>query len=141
MADSIFMHFRFWALVLGSLAAPCAIYLFLLFKRKISRVSVVLFGIVLVVLSSIDVFLLQAFESSARVTASLADDAVFASELSVALYLLPLFFAGVGIHLVAHVLVTHLIDAERRYDSAGRPHRHDEAPPSVPDQDTVATWR
>jgi len=35
-------------------------------------------------------------------------DAVFVSKVSLALYLLPLLFAGVGIHLVSHVLITTL---------------------------------
>jgi len=120
MADTVFAQLRFWLLMVGSVFAPCWIYLFLLLKRAISRISVALFGMVLVGLSAVDVYLLQALEAGAKLTHSLADDAVFASEVSVALYLLPLLFAGVGIHLVSHVLVTHLAEAEEQHQSDSR---------------------
>ena len=32
------------------------------------------------------------------------------------LYLLPALFAGIGINLVSHVLIHHLVSAERRFD-------------------------
>jgi hypothetical protein len=118
MVDTVFAELKFWLLVLGSVLAPCGIYLFLLLKRAISRGSVALFGMALVVLSSLDVYLLQALETRAKLTHSMIDDSIFVSEVSVALYLLPLLFAGVGIHLVSHVLITHLADAEKRYQSS-----------------------
>ena len=47
-----------------------------------------------------------------------ADDAVFVSELSFALYLFPLMFGGVGVNLISHILVSHLVGAERRFSKA-----------------------
>ncbi len=37
-------------------------------------------------------------------------------ESSVALYLLLLMFAGVGVNMISHVLIEHLKGAERRFD-------------------------
>ena len=88
--------------------------------RSISRLTVLLFGITLIAIAGIDVFLLQRLAGMARYTASLLDDTVFASEFSVALYLLPALFAGIGVNLPSHVLVSHLIDAEREFDLEGR---------------------
>jgi hypothetical protein len=53
----------------------------------------------------------------AKLSASFIDDALFASELSLALYLLPALFGGIGINLVSHVLVNHLVQAEKRFKS------------------------
>ena len=55
-------------------------------------------------------------------TASIVDDAVFLSEVGVALYVLPVLFGGIGVNLVSHVLVRHLTQAERRFDAE---HRND----------------
>jgi hypothetical protein len=45
---------------------------------------------------------------------------LFVSEVSVALYLLPLLFAGVGMNLISHILISHLEDAEKRFDREQR---------------------
>ncbi|MNY42955.1 hypothetical protein D3C86_1778840 [compost metagenome] len=52
----------------------------------------------------------------AKNTPSLADDAVFISELSIALYILPVVFGGIGVNLISHVLLRHLTEAEKRFD-------------------------
>ena len=41
---------------------------------------------------------------------------VFVSEYSVALYLLPLIMAGMGINLMSHILHEHVIIAELEYE-------------------------
>lgn len=46
------------------------------------------------------------------------EDLYFASEVALALYLLPMVLAGIGVNLVSHVLVHHLAEAERRFDMA-----------------------
>ena len=69
-------------------------------------------SIALILLSGADVFLLRRLKDMALATPSLLDDKVFASEFTVALYLLPLLFGGVGINLVSHVLVEHLRTVE-----------------------------
>jgi len=58
---------------------------------------------------------------------SLADDALFVSEVRVALYLLPALFAGLGINVISHVLTTHLVAAEKRFAEQQK----DEAKPEV----------
>jgi hypothetical protein len=113
---SVFVHLEFWLLVLFSLVVPTGIYAWLMYKRAISRVTVLLLGIVLVSLSALDVYLLQRVEGQSKITPSLADDEVFLSEVTLALYLLPLLFAGVGINMISHVLIEHLAEAEKRFD-------------------------
>jgi hypothetical protein len=44
------------------------------------------------------------------------DDMIFASEFSIALYMLPVIMAGIGINLLTHVMSEHLIIAELDYD-------------------------
>jgi hypothetical protein len=119
--STVFVELRFWLLVVCSIVAPGVIYAALLAKRTISRKSVLVFGIVLVVLAGLDVYLLQGLARLARLSVSAADDAVFASEVSVALYLLPILFGGVGVNLVSHVLISHLMRAENQFD---REHPH-----------------
>ena len=40
---------------------------------------------------------------------------MFLSEVSLALYLLPAMFGGIGINVISHVLIDHLLDAEKRF--------------------------
>ncbi len=70
----------------------------------------------LILLAGIDVYLLKRLAVMAKDSASLLDDYIFSSELSVALYLLPALFAGVGINAISHILINHLTKSEKRYD-------------------------
>ena len=115
MSTSIFTEVEFWLLIGLSFLLPVWIYWSLLSKRTVAQLTVLLLGVALVGIAALDVYLLQALKSLAQISPSLADDAIFASEVSVALYLLPAMFGGVGINLVSHVLINHLHDAEKRY--------------------------
>ncbi|HUR89583.1 MAG TPA: hypothetical protein VMZ74_10890 [Ramlibacter sp.] len=123
MSNSVFVHLEFWLLVVFSLVVPTAIYTGLLYKRAISRVTVLVLGIVLVLVSALDVVLLQRLEREAKITPSIADDHLFISEVTLALYLLPLIFAGIGINMMSHVLIEHLSEAERKWDEEQPRHR------------------
>ena len=114
---TVFTEVEFWLLVFFSFLLPVCIYWALLTKRTIARLTVLVLGLALVGTAGIDVYLLQLLKSMAQLTASIADDAIFVSEVSVALYLLPALFGGIGINLVSHVLIHHLHDAEKRFDS------------------------
>ena len=116
MSLSVFVELRFWVLVAFSLVLPAGIYGLLLATRSISRVAVLGFGVALVLIAGVDVYLLQSLASLAKTTPSLADDAVFISELSIALYVLPVVFGGIGVNLMSHVLLRHLSEAETRFD-------------------------
>lgn len=116
MSDSIFLKVDFFSLILFSIILPGAIYFYLLRKSAISRNSVLVFSMLLILIAGIDVFLLQRLAVMAKDSASLLDDYVFSSELSVALYLLPVLFAGVGINATSHILISHLTKSEKRYD-------------------------
>lgn len=115
MKNSVFAELGFWTMVVTSVILPACIYGVLLVKRAISPSTVTLLGLALVLIAGLDVYFLQSLAAAVKFSPSLADDAVFVSEVSVALYLLPAMFGGVGINLVSHVLVRHLIEAERRF--------------------------
>jgi hypothetical protein len=116
MNESVFFEIEFILLILFSLILPIGIYAFMMWKRAISRKTVLLLGLVLIVTAGIDVFLLLQLKGFAQSSSSMIDDFFFVSELSVALYLLPALFAGIGINMISHVLIHHLADAERRFD-------------------------
>lgn len=118
MQSSVFIELRFWFLLLFSIVVPSAIYYALLVRRAVSSGTVLALGLLLTVLAGVDVFLLQSLSHLAAKTPSVADDAVFLSEVTVALYVLPVLFGGVGVNLVSHVLVRHLTQAERRFEEA-----------------------
>ena len=118
MSHSVFTQLEFWLLMLCSLLLPVAIYWGLLVRRVVSRNTVLVLGVVLVSMAGLDVVLLQHLAAHAGTTASHVDDAVFLSELSLALYLLPLTFGGIGVNLISHVLIRHLEGAEARFERA-----------------------
>ena len=116
MSLGVFVEMRFWLLVVFSLVLPAGIYGVLLRSRSISSRAVLVFGIALVLISGGDVYLLQSLSSLAKTSPSLADDALFVSELSIALYVLPVVFGGIGVNLISHVLLRHLTEAEKRFE-------------------------
>jgi len=106
---------KFILLVVCSVVLPPAIYSILLLKKAISRSTVLFFGIALIVLAGTDVALINILLASAKHTLSILDARFFASQLKIALYLLPALFAGIGINVVSHILVSHLVSAERKF--------------------------
>lgn len=116
MTFTVFVELKFWLLVAFSLVAPVVIYGVLLVKRAVSRITVLSLGLALVVIAGFDLYLLRSLAAMAHASSSLADDAVFLSEVRVGLYLLPALLAGVGINVISHVLIRHLEEAERRFE-------------------------
>jgi hypothetical protein len=114
-SQSVFGELWFWLTLLVSLVLPFGIYGVLLVKRAVSPITVLMLGFTLVAIAGLDVFLLQRLAAAARLTPSLADDAVFLSEMSLALYLFPAMFGGIGVNVISHVLVRHLVEAETRF--------------------------
>lgn len=114
--SSVFAELRFWLLVGFSVVLPFGIYGVMLAKRAISRTTVLIFGFGLVAISGVDVYLLQSLTALAKHSPSLADDRVFLSEVSLALYLLPVMFGGIGVNMVSAVLLRHLAQAERQFE-------------------------
>ena len=96
-------------------------YGYMMWKRSISRKTVLLFGAMLIAIAGVTIFLLQHLADMAKASPSVLDDRFFASGLSIALYLLPVLFAGIGVNIVSHVLIAHLSDAERRFDRERAP--------------------
>lgn len=112
---SVFAELYFWLLVVCSVVLPAAIYIALLFKRAVSRATILLLGLTLVAVSGVDVFLLQRLEAMSKLSPSLLDDAVFNSEVTIGFYLLPALFAGIGIDVISHVLIRHLDKAQKTF--------------------------
>ena len=127
MNNSVFAQLDFWGMVAVSVLLPCAIYGALLATRSISRITVLLLGFVMIAIAGFDVYFLQHMAVMAKETPSLADDAVFVSEVSFALYLFPLMFGGIGVNLISHILVSHLVGAEKRF-SKEHPGERDRQP-------------
>jgi len=117
MQKSIFLEFEFWALMAFSFVFPLAILVGLLAKRAIARSAVLLFGVLLIVMSGVDFVLLRRLAASAVTSPSVFRDPVFGSELTIALYLLPVVFAGIGTNLISHVLIRHLSAAEKNFEN------------------------
>ncbi len=115
MKFSVFAEIYFWLLVACSAVLPAAIYIGLLFKRAVSRATILILGLTLVAVSGVDVFLLQRLEAMSKLSPSLLDDAVFNSEVTIGFYLLPALFAGIGIDVISHVLIRHLDHAQKTF--------------------------
>ncbi len=115
MPGSVFVELKFWLLVLFSLVAPVSMVWACLTVRAVSRNSVLVIGLALVGIAGFDFYLLQALARAALKTPSLADDALFDSEVTVGLYVLPALLAGIGVNVTSHVLIQHLTDAQRRF--------------------------
>ena len=112
--QSVFVELDFFLLIALSLLLPAAIYGYMMWKRALSRLAVFGFGISLL-LAGVNLVVLRRLADMAAHTPSLLDDQFFTSGISLALYLFPALFAGVGINIISHLLVTHLTEAERRY--------------------------
>ena len=116
MSDSVFFEIEFVALIIFSLILPSCIYAYMMWKKAISRKTVLLYGAILIAISGVSVVLLKRLAEMASASLSSLDSQIFSSEISLALYLLPALFAGIGINIISHVLVSHLSDAEKRFD-------------------------
>jgi hypothetical protein len=113
MTQTVFVELKFWLLVAFSIIVPPLIIWGLLRVRRISRGHVLAVGLLLVAMAGFDVYLLQILKRQSVQTPSTADDAVFNSEITLGLYLLPALLAGIGVNITSHVLLQHLSDAER----------------------------
>jgi uncharacterized metal-binding protein len=118
--NHVFLELEFFALVVFSFVLPVGIYWFLFKRASISRYAVMGLATLLITIAGIDVFLLQTLAELSKATSNSLDDRIFASELSIALYLLPAVFAGIGVNLLSHVLIDHLHRAESRHDRQER---------------------
>lgn len=116
MFNGLLIKTEFWSLVLFSLVVPVGIFWGLMSTRKMSHGTVLGFGILLVVLSGLDFGLLKQIFAITKSMPSLADDKIFNSEYSIALYLLPVLYAGVGTNMISHILISHLKGAEQAFD-------------------------
>ena len=127
MKENLFLQAEFLMLVAFSVVVPGAIFWYMVARRAISRTAVLALGLVLILVGGVDIALLHLLAGKGMTEANSLGERVFASEISVGLYLLPALFAGIGINLVSHVLIHHLVQAERRFDE-NHPRRRDLRP-------------
>jgi hypothetical protein len=116
MSDSVFVELEFYLLVAFSVVLPVGTYVYMMRKRALSRATMVLLGALLVGMSGVTIFLLQRLADMAKATPSMLDDQVFAGGVALALYLLPLLFAGIGVNIISDVLIKHLAVAEAQFE-------------------------
>lgn len=116
METSVFLRLEFILLVAFSIVVPIGIFTLMLAKRAISRVTVFLFALALIVLAGINVVLLRQLAHLAKLSSSAIDNSVFSSEISIMLYLLPAVLAGIGVNVISHLLIAHLKNAEEQFD-------------------------
>ena len=121
MAQSVFFQLEFYLLILFSLVVPAAIFGTMLLKKALSRMVVLLFGVTLLVLAGVDIMLLQKLALLGKSSLSSTQDLFFNSEMSVSLYLLPAFLAGVGVNVISHILIRHLNEAENQFERDREP--------------------
>lgn len=116
MSDHVFFETEFILLLLFSFVVPGTVYTLLYRATSVSRKTVLFFAICLVAIAGFDAALLSRLRDMAAVSASTFDDRLFLGELRIALYLLPVVFAGTGVNLISHVLIHHLTEAEHKFD-------------------------
>lgn len=116
MSKSAFFEIEFILLILFSFVFPAGLYGYMMWKKVISRKSVLIFGIILIAISGVSIILLQRLNGIAKMSLSNIDDQMFSSEVSLALYLLPALFAGIGVNIISHLLISHLDEAEKKFD-------------------------
>ena len=122
MRSGVLLELELVLLVVCSLVAPAGAYAFLYGRWSISRRTVLGFAMLLIVLAGVDVALLQSLTEKARRTPDLPGMQLFTDQLALVLYVLPAALAGLGVNLLSHVLISHLGQAERRFD-----HQHSHA--------------
>lgn len=140
MHSNLLVEFRFWLLVFLSVVVP--VWMCVIQRRKRRRPSFLLvLGLALIAISGADVWLLQALAVVSQATPSLLDDKFFNSGMSLALYLFPVGYGGIGINLISNGLSAHLmpVAAGSRDQGARNPLRPTpgtslsiEAPPVAP---------
>lgn len=116
MTNSVFFQRDFFLLLAFSVFTPIAGYLYLFRRSSVSRRAVLLLALLLMVMAGADVVLIQSLAVAAKTTSAALDQKIFSSEISVALYVLPLVSAGLGINLASHSLFRHLSESEENFD-------------------------
>ncbi|MFZ6676555.1 hypothetical protein [Undibacterium sp. Tian12W] len=115
MENTIFSELKFWLMMIASVVMPFGIYSYLILKKAISKKTTLIFGFALVAIAGMDVYFLKVLSAAAKLSPSLADDTIFVSEISLALYLVPAMFGGIGVNIISHVLIKHLDEANQRF--------------------------
>lgn len=108
MDNPLFLELEFWALLLCSTFLPAVLLIWMTWKRVLSKYIIISIGFFLIFLAGIDAFLLGLLSVEAEATKSILDDKIFHSELSIALYIVPLVLAKIGVSLITHVLCNHI---------------------------------
>ena len=79
MQNSVFLEDEFFLLLVISIIVPVGMYGYMMWKRSISRKTVLLFGSMLIAIAGVTIFLLQHLADMAKASPSVLDDRFFAS--------------------------------------------------------------
>lgn len=112
MNNPLYLEYEFWGVLACSVIFPTIIFVWISWKRSLSRFTLIAIGISLVFIAGADAIFLRLLSAKAKVTPGIIDDHIFVSEISIALYIIPLILAGVGVNLASHVLCNHIIITE-----------------------------
>jgi hypothetical protein len=116
MQEAIEFESRLLLILALSIFIPIVLYGLMMWKKSISRKTVVLLALVLLSTAGLDIFLLRKLSLMAERSPVVSNSYFLSNEVSIALYLLPALFAGIGINMLSHILVSHLAEAETKFD-------------------------
>lgn len=112
MNNPFYLEFKFWGALSCSVIIPTILFAWMTWRRSISAFVIIVIGLFLVFIAGIDAIFLRLLSAKAKATPDILDDKIFVSEISIALYIIPLILAGIGVNLASHVLCNHIIIAE-----------------------------
>lgn len=112
MNNPFYLELEFWGVLACSVILPASIFVWMTWKRSLSRFIIIVIGFFLVCIAGGDVIFLRLLSGKAKATPDILDDKLFVSEISIALYIIPLILAGIGVNLASHVLCNHITIAE-----------------------------
>jgi len=104
-SPTAFAQFLFWVLVSIAIGIPVSLFLVQLAGRQFARSTMLVFGVLLTAFAGMDLFHLRALSIEALQTPCLADDLMFSSALSIALYVLPAVLGAWGANAASHAFV------------------------------------
>ena len=108
MNNPIYLELEFWGVLACSAILPMCIFTWMTWKRSLSRLVIIIIGLLLVCIAGANVIFLRLLSTKAKATSNILDDKLFVSEISIALYIIPLILAGIGVNLASHVLCNHI---------------------------------
>ena len=118
MNNPFYLELEFWGVLACSVLLPTCIFAWMILRRSLSKFIIIVIGFLLVFIAGVNVIFLRLLCAKAKATPSILDDKLFVSEISIALYIIPLILAGIGVNLASHVLCNHIniVELDQKHD-------------------------